>query len=97
MASNAKSHRIFNIPELTRSIAVELVPVSRKSAVNFACSCQYINESALGALWAEQKSLLTLLLVVPEVTLNREDPGLEHGVRNVGYISLALKISNALA
>ena len=59
------SHRIFKITELTRFIANQLVPISRKSAANLACACRYLEEPVLSTLWETQQSLNILLEVLP--------------------------------
>ena len=64
---NAPS-RVFNISELTRLIASQLIPISRKSAVNLACVCRSLEEPVLSTLWEEQSALHTLLEVLPEAT-----------------------------
>jgi len=61
-------HRTFKISELTRTIASQLISVSRGSAVNLALVCRYLEEPVLSTLWEEQRSLYTLLRVLPEET-----------------------------
>lgn len=77
MASKATPHRIFEIGELTRMIAVELILLSRRSTVNFACTSRGLKELVLGALWARQSSLFTLLMMLPDGTLDCQS--LENG------------------
>ena len=66
MTRNNTSHRIFKISELTRYIASQLILISRNSAVNLACVCLYLEEPVLSTLWETQRSLSTLLEVLPE-------------------------------
>lgn len=77
MIHNSTPHSIFKISELTRSIAGQLVLISRKSAVNLACSSRYLEEPVLSALWETQSSLFTLLELLPEHTwcIEEEDNG----------------------
>jgi len=66
------SHRILKISELTRVIASQLTSLSRRSAVNLACVCRYLEEPVLSTLWEEQRTLYTLLKVLPEETWHFE-------------------------
>ena len=66
MTDDSTSHRVFRINELTRFIASRLIPISRKSAVNLACVCRYLEEPVLSTLWETHESLDTLLQVLPE-------------------------------
>jgi len=50
MTHDSTPHRIFKISELTRLIASELVPISRKSTVNLACACRSLEEPNLSTL-----------------------------------------------
>jgi len=59
-------HHIFKISELTRLIASQLVLISRRSTVNLACTCRALEEPTLSTLWETQRSLFTLLEVLPE-------------------------------
>lgn len=68
-------NRIFGISELTRLIASQLVLISRKSAVNFACACRRLEEPVLSTLWETQYELCTLLGVLPEETWIFGKPG----------------------
>ena len=70
---NTPSH-IFKISELTRLIASQLVLISQKSAVNFACACRCLEEPILSTLWETQWSLCALLKVLPETTWDYECP-----------------------
>ena len=62
-------YRIFKISELTRLIAIQLVLISQKSAVNLACACRSLEEPVLSTLWEIQSSLYALLEVLPQETL----------------------------
>ena len=64
------SHHIFEISELTRLIASQLIPISPKSAVNLACTCRYLEEPVLSTLWETQGSLNILLEVLAEDSLD---------------------------
>jgi len=68
MIQGGAPNRVFEIAELARLIASQLVLTSRKSTANFARACRYLEEPALSALWATQPSLRTLLRVLPEET-----------------------------
>ena len=59
------SHPIFEISELVRLIADELVEVSPRAAVSFALTCRSLEEPALCPLWKRQESFGRLLLVLP--------------------------------
>ena len=61
--------RVFKISELTRAIASQLVPISRKSVANLACACRCLEEPVLSTLWETQESLSILLEVLPEANL----------------------------
>lgn len=67
ICDNAPS-RIFNISELVRLIASQLILISRKSAVNLACACRSLEEPVLSTLWEKQSALYTLLEVLPGAT-----------------------------
>jgi len=69
MAHHGIPNRVFKISELTRLIAVQLVLAGEKSAVNFACTCRYLEEPVLSMLWETQSSLCYLLEVLPEENL----------------------------
>jgi len=66
MTHDNTSLRVFRINELARIIASQLVLISRGSATNLACTCRYLEEPVLNALWENQESLFTLLKVFPE-------------------------------
>ena len=74
-------HRIFEITELTRAIASQLILTSRKSTVDLARTCRYLEEPALSTLWETQGSLDTLLKVLPEETWRFESD--DHRVRDL--------------
>jgi len=78
--------RTFRISELTRAIASQLTLVSQRSAVNFACACRCLEGPVLSVLWETQRSLCTLLEVLPEDSRDWECPVLD-------WESLALDIS----
>jgi len=87
MLSDNASHRIFKISELSRAIAGRLTSVSQESTVNLACTCRYLEEPVLSALWETQPRLSTLLKVLPEVIWD-----CDHGVSG---LDLSLEIPNA--
>jgi len=74
MIHDSTPHRVLKINELTRHIASQLVLVSRKSAVNLACTCRSLEEPVLSTLWETQRSLITLLRVLPEETWEHQHP-----------------------
>ena len=76
MVHDSTPHRIFKISELTRLIASHLVFFSRKSAVNLACACRYLEEPVLSTLWETQQTLNNLLKVVPGGTWHFGGPAL---------------------
>ena len=83
MIHDSASHRVLKIGELTRVIASHLVAISRKSVVNLACSCRYLEEPVLSTLWETQPLLITLLMTLPEDTWAQwENP--EHGIEVCG-------------
>ena len=62
-------HCVFKISELTRHIASQLVLIDgRRSAVNLACACRCLEEPVLSTLWETERSMDTLLRVLPEGT-----------------------------
>lgn len=77
MANNLStaSSRFFGIAELARLMAVELAAISKKSTLNLACTSQHLEDPVLSALWEKQLSFCTLLEVLPEPMLDREDLG----------------------
>lgn len=77
-------HPIFNIDELVRLVADELVSISRRSAVSFALACRSFEEPALSSLWKEQPSLHYLVMVLPSATAPYGDDGFERAVRGSG-------------
>ena len=83
MIYQSTPHRVFKIAELTRLIASQLALTSRKSALNLACVCRYLEEPALSMLWEMQHSFCTLLDVLPEETWKLERWPAEHGVRGL--------------
>ena len=93
MTYDDTSHRIFKISELTRLIASQLVLNSRQSAVNLACACRYLEEPVLSMVWETQRSLCTLLKVLPEGTWDYECPlyGV-HVVRDLDLLAEELNI-----
>ena len=74
MIRDSTPSRVFNIGELSRLIASQLVLISRKSAVNLACTCRSLEEPVLSTLWENQWSLCTLLETLPEETWQLECP-----------------------
>ena len=94
MIHGSTSHRIFEISELTRLIASHLIPISRKSAVNLACACRYLEEPVLSTLWeTQQRSLYLLLEVLPEGAWDYTH--LKHCRRMVRDLDSMLEKSNA--
>jgi len=67
------THRVLKIGELTRLIAGQLVLISRKSAVDLACSSRYLEEPVLSTLWEIQSSFCTLPEVLPGQTWHIRD------------------------
>lgn len=74
MIDDGTPNRVFKISELARAIASQLVLIDQQSAVNLACTCQDLEESALSALWETQRLLDKLLEVLPEETWDYGDP-----------------------
>jgi len=72
MLDDSASHRVFKIGELAGAIASQLIPISQKSAVNLACTCRYLEEPVLSALWEEQVLSEALLGILPEGGLNQK-------------------------
>ena len=68
MTHDSPPHRIFKISELARLITSQLILISRRSAVNLACACRYLEEPVLSTLWETQSSLCNLLRVLPKET-----------------------------
>jgi len=69
MIHDSTPHRVLKISELTRFIASQLVFTrSRKSAVNLACACRCLEEPVLSTLWETERSMDTLLRVLPKGT-----------------------------
>lgn len=59
MIDDNTSHRVFKIGELTRLIASHALP-SRNGAMNFSCTCRYLEEPVLRKLWETQRLFQTL-------------------------------------
>ena len=76
MTHDNAPHRIFKISELARLIASQLVSTDRRTIVNLACACKYLEEPVLSTLWETQSSLCTLLRVLPEETWEYAYPAL---------------------
>ena len=83
MIHDRACNRIFKISELTRLVASQLVLINPKSAVNLACARRYLEEPVLSTLWATQRSLGTLLQVLPGETWDAECPEDNLAVRNL--------------
>jgi len=81
MIHQSTPHRVFKIAELTRLIAGQLTLTSRKSTLNLACVCRYLEEPVLSMLWETQHSFSTLFEVLPEETWELERQQTEHVVR----------------
>ena len=81
-------YRVFKIGELTRLIASQLIPHHKKSAVNLACACRYLEEPVLSTLWETQWSLCTLLETLPRNTWGCEYPGFDERVVRGLYLPL---------
>ena len=94
MVDDSASHRVFKISELTRAIASELIPISEESTVNLACTCRFLEEPVLSALWETQPWVKTLLEVLPQETWNREYVEFYNGWE-VRDLDLSLDVSNA--
>ena len=60
--------RVFKISELARLIASQLNLTNKRSVVNLACVCRYLEEPVLSILWETQSSLPRLLKVLPGET-----------------------------
>ena len=93
MIHHGAPHRVFNISELVRIIAHQLIIIDQKSAVNLACASRCLEEPVLSTLWETQQSWGVLLEVLPEGTLDRKHP--EPDVTVVRGLGLLLKKSNA--
>jgi len=74
MIHDGAPHRVFNISELARVIAHQLILISQESAVNLACASRCLEEPVLSTLWETQHSLSILLEVLPEGTWDRQYP-----------------------
>lgn len=85
ICDNAPS-RIFNISELARLIASQLIHIGRKNVVNLACVCRSLEEPVLSTLWEEQSALYTLLEVLPETTWDTRPHGRVVGDPNQGGV-----------
>ena len=88
------THRVLKIGELTRLIASQLVLISQKSAVDLACSSQYLEEPVLSTLWETQSSFCTLLEVLPRQTWHIQGGGAGWD-STVRGLNLLLEKSNA--
>ena len=88
MFDESAPHRVFKISELATAIAGQLIYICGESAVNLACTCRYLEEPVLSALWEEQSQVEVLLEGLPEGTWERNG----WGVRG---LDLSLEISNA--
>lgn len=93
MTHNDVYQRVFNISELARIIAHQLILIGQKSAVNIACASRCLEEPVLSTLCETQKSLGILLEVLPEGTLDRQHP--EPDVTMVRGLSLLPEKLNA--
>ena len=71
MIHESAPHRVFKIAELARPIADQLVLTSPKSAANLALVSRCLEEPALSVLWGTQRSLYTLLMVLPRENRGR--------------------------
>lgn len=91
MNSNA-AHRVSKISELTRLVATQVILISKRSAVNFACACRHLEEPVLSTLWETQWSLYTLLEVLPEEIWHCHRRGLYADCEVRGLIGVPLKI-----
>ena len=81
MIHDSTPHRVLKIGELTRLIASQLVLIDgRRSAVNLACACRYLEEPVLSTIWETQSSLITLLRVLPKETREFEHLEIGHKV-----------------
>jgi len=70
MINDSASRRVFEILELTRLVAGQLILKRRGSAVNLACACRHLEEPVLSTLWETQESPCTLLETLPRDTWN---------------------------
>ena len=75
MVHDSTPSRVFNISELSRLIAGQLVLISPKSTANLARACRSLEEPVLSTLWEAQGSLHTLLETLPEETRQLNHPG----------------------
>jgi len=69
------SHPIFDIDELLRQVADELVEISPQTAVSFALLRRSFEEPTLSSLWKQQPSLATLVKVLPNHTWVQDEKG----------------------
>ena len=90
MIGDSAFHRVFKINELARAITSRLIPTSQKSIVKLACTCRYLEELALSALWETQIQLYILVRLLPGVIW--DDTGDIEGVRG---LDLSLETQNA--
>ena len=90
MIGDSAFHRVFKINELARAITSRLIPTSQKSIVKLACTCRYLEELALSALWETQTQLYILVRLLPGVIW--DDTGDIEGVRG---LDLSLETQNA--
>ena len=84
MIHDSAPHRVFKISELTRLIASQLILISRKSAVSLACASRHLEEPVLSTLWESQRSLHTLLEVLPVESWGYLRVGLDKNSKHVG-------------
>ena len=94
MIGDSAFHRVFKINELARAITSRLIPTSQKSIVKLACTCRYLEELALSALWETQIWLDTLLKVLPGGILDRKYMG-HWDAWEVRGLDFSLETSNA--
>ena len=94
MTRNGTPHRVFGIGELARLITSKLVVIrGKKSAVNLASACRYLEEPVLSVLWETQKSLTTLLELLPGENRRYED--VMTNTNTVRGLDLSLEEPNA--
>ena len=91
MTHDGALHRVFKIGELARLITSQLVAIrGKKSAVNLACACRYIEEPVLSALWETQQSLRTLLELLPGENRDYDDVMTTRNTNKVRDLDLSL-------
>ena len=65
-------HRVFEVDEILRAIALHMGKVSQPTTVSFACCCKAFEDPALSSLWVH-RSLKELLKLLPSAYTHHFD------------------------